>query len=62
MRSKARESKGSVKEKIGEITGDPGLRDEGQSDRTEGKVQQKVGQVQSKVGNALKKAGKAISN
>ena len=45
IKGKGKQIKGRMKEKIGEITGDPGLRDEGQADGTEGKVQQKVGQV-----------------
>ena len=40
IKGKGMQIKGSMKEKVGEIIGDPDLRDEGQAHRTEGKVQQ----------------------
>jgi len=41
-----KEAKGAVKEKVGEVTNDPNLADEGRADNLEGKVQKKVGQVE----------------
>ena len=36
---------GTVKEKVGEATGNPDLRDRGSAEKMEGKVQDKVGDV-----------------
>jgi uncharacterized protein YjbJ (UPF0337 family) len=40
------EVKGGVKEKAGQITGNPDLTNEGQAEKLAGKVQKKVGQVE----------------
>jgi uncharacterized protein YjbJ (UPF0337 family) len=42
--------KGTVKEKVGEVTNDPDLEDEGQAEKIAGKVQEKVGQVKKVLG------------
>ena len=47
---KAREVKGTVKEKVGKVTNDPDLRDEGTVEKVAGKVQKKVGQVKKVFG------------
>ena len=39
------EAKGKVKEKAGEVTGNPDLRDRGTVEKTGGKVQHKIGDV-----------------
>jgi uncharacterized protein YjbJ (UPF0337 family) len=62
VKGKARQIKGGLKQKVGEITGNPDLQDEGQVERIEGKIQQKVGQAQSKVDKALRKVKKATSD
>ena len=36
---------GAVKEKVGEVTGNPDMRDRGTAEKIEGKVQNKVGDV-----------------
>lgn len=41
------EVKGKVKETIGQVTNDPDLEAEGQSENLAGKVQKKVGQVKA---------------
>lgn len=41
----AKEAVGKVKEKTGEIIGNPNLRDRGTAEKVEGKVQKKVGDV-----------------
>ncbi|MEO7168491.1 MAG: CsbD family protein [Spartobacteria bacterium] len=41
----AKEAIGAVKEKTGEIIGNPDLQDRGTAEKVEGKVQQKVGDV-----------------
>jgi uncharacterized protein YjbJ (UPF0337 family) len=42
--------KGKVKEKLGEVTNDADLEDEGQAEEIAGKVQEKVGQVKKVLG------------
>jgi uncharacterized protein YjbJ (UPF0337 family) len=42
--------KGKVKEKVGELTNDPDLKDEGEAEEITGKVQEKVGQVKKVLG------------
>ena len=41
----AKKAIGAVKEKTGELVGNPDLQDKGTAERVEGKVQQKVGDV-----------------
>ncbi|MBA3544596.1 MAG: CsbD family protein [Chthoniobacterales bacterium] len=41
----AKEAIGAVKEKTGELTNNPDLRDRGTAEKVEGKVQNKVGDV-----------------
>ena len=36
---------GAVKEKVGEVIGNPDLRDKGTAERLEGKIQDKVGDI-----------------
>ena len=44
------EVKGTIKEKIGQLTNDPDLEDEGTAEKIGGKVQKKIGQVQKVLG------------
>jgi uncharacterized protein YjbJ (UPF0337 family) len=44
------EAKGDVKEKVGQVTGNPDLTNEGHAEKLAGKVQKKVGQVEKVVG------------
>ena len=44
------EVKGNLKEKAGQVTGNPDLTDEGQAEQLVGKVQKKVGEVEKVVG------------
>ena len=46
---KVHEVKGAIKEKVGELTNDPGLEGEGIGEQIAGKVQKKIGQVQKAV-------------
>ena len=43
---KVHEVNGKVKEKVGQLTHNPDLEDEGQDEKIGGKVQKKVGQVE----------------
>jgi uncharacterized protein YjbJ (UPF0337 family) len=38
--------KGKLKEKVGELTNDPDLEDEGTAEKIAGKIQKKIGQVE----------------
>jgi uncharacterized protein YjbJ (UPF0337 family) len=43
------EVKGTIKEKVGELTNDPDLEGEGIGEKIAGKVQKKIGQVEQAV-------------
>jgi uncharacterized protein YjbJ (UPF0337 family) len=45
VEGKVHEVKGAVKEKIGKLTNDPKLQDEGTAERIDGIVEKKVGDV-----------------
>jgi uncharacterized protein YjbJ (UPF0337 family) len=45
-----KEATGKLKEKVGEATGDPGMRDRGTAEKVGGKVQRKVGDVKKAFG------------
>jgi uncharacterized protein YjbJ (UPF0337 family) len=45
VEGKVHEVKGAVKEKIGKLTNDPQLQDEGTAERIDGIVEKKVGDV-----------------
>ncbi len=47
---KVHEVKGTIKEKVGELTNDPDLEGEGIGEKIDGKVQKKVGQVEKALG------------
>ena len=45
VEGKGHEVKGAVKEKIGQVTNNPNLEDEGTAEKVGGKVQKKVGDI-----------------
>jgi uncharacterized protein YjbJ (UPF0337 family) len=47
---KVHEVKGTIKEKVGELTKDPDLEGEGIGEKIAGKVQKKIGQVEKVLG------------
>ena len=47
---KVHEVKGKIKEKVGQVTNDPALQDEGTNEKVTGKIQKKVGQVEKVFG------------
>jgi uncharacterized protein YjbJ (UPF0337 family) len=47
---KVHEIKGTIKEKVGDLTNDPDLEGEGIGEKIAGKVQKKVGQVEKALG------------
>ena len=46
MTGKVLEAKGEIKEKVGQVTNDPGLMAEGQDEKVGGKIQKKIGQIE----------------
>jgi uncharacterized protein YjbJ (UPF0337 family) len=46
-----KEFKGNVKEKIGQLTNDPELENEGTADKADGFVEKKIGQVKKVFGS-----------
>jgi uncharacterized protein YjbJ (UPF0337 family) len=54
------QAKGSVKETIGNATGNRDLEEEGQRDKAQGQVNEKVGEVRRKVGETVEDIGKSI--
>lgn len=61
VKGKGKKIKGAIKSKVGEVTGDPELENEGEAERTGGEIQEKFGTGRRKVGRAIEKAGEAIS-
>jgi len=51
VEGKVHEVKGAVKQKIGEMTNNPNLQDEGTAERIDGTVEKKVGQVKKVFGS-----------
>jgi len=47
---KVHEVKGTIKEKVGELTNDPDLEGEGIGEKIAGKVQKKIGQLEKALG------------
>jgi len=50
VEGKAHEVKGAVKEKIGQISNNPDLQDEGTAERIDGTIERKVGEVKKVFG------------
>jgi uncharacterized protein YjbJ (UPF0337 family) len=46
IKGKLHEVKGDVKEKVGQLTNNPALADEGKDEKLDGKIQKKVGQIE----------------
>lgn len=60
-KGKGKKIKGAVKSKVGKLTGDRDLENEGEAERTGGEIQEKFGTVRKKAGRAIEKAGEAIA-
>ena len=56
------QAKGWVKDKAGEVTNNPDLEAEGETQRAEGKTQEGWGKVKRGVGDAVKAVGDAIDD
>lgn len=61
VKGKGKQIKGAVKDKVGELIGNPELEAEGEVEQTAGEAQQRVGKARRKTGDAVEKVGKAIS-
>ena len=46
VEGKFHEMKGKAKEKVGQVTNNPNLKEEGQDEKVAGKVQKKIGDVE----------------
>jgi uncharacterized protein YjbJ (UPF0337 family) len=46
LEGKFHEAKGAVREKVGEVTNDPALKQKGQVEKLAGTVQKKIGQIE----------------
>ncbi len=62
LEGKGRQVKGTAKEKLGKLVGNPELQDKGNAERVEGKVQEKVGKARRKVGEAIEDLGNKIAS
>ena len=62
VKGKYEQMKGSVKEGLGNVTGDEELRSEGAADKLKGDVQEGWGGTKRKVGDMLEDAGDAIKH
>ena len=62
LKGKGKQVKGTAKEKVGKLVGNPDLQDKGDAERVEGKVQEKFGKARRKVGEALEDLGNKIAS
>jgi uncharacterized protein YjbJ (UPF0337 family) len=53
LKGKAKQAKGAIKEKAGELADSPDLQTEGVADRASGKVQEGFGAAKRKVSDAI---------
>ncbi|OLB93266.1 MAG: hypothetical protein AUH30_20420 [Candidatus Rokubacteria bacterium 13_1_40CM_68_15] len=60
MEGKVEKAKGYVKEKTGQVIGNPDLEDEGAAERTAGKAQEAIGKAKRKAGEAIEDLGEKI--
>ena len=61
VKGKGKQVKGSIKSKVGKLTGDPDLESEGEADKAGGQIQEKFGNVRKKAGNVIEEVGEAIA-
>ena len=61
VKGKARQVKGTAKEKLGEAIGNPDLQERGSEERFAGKVQEKTGKAKRKIGEAVEDLGEKIA-
>jgi uncharacterized protein YjbJ (UPF0337 family) len=61
VKGKAKQVKGTAKEKLGKLTGSRDLQDEGAQDRAAGKIQEGIGKTRRRVGEAVEDLGEEIA-
>lgn len=61
VKGKGKQIKGTIKEKLGEMTGNQRLEAEGEVEHLKGTVQEKLGRGRRKVGDVIEKAGKVLT-
>ena len=61
VEGKGKQIKGTIKEKVGEWTGNETLEGEGEAERATGTVQKGLGGVRRKTGEAIEKVGEKIA-
>lgn len=62
IEGKYEQVKGTIKEKVGDLTNDPQLETEGQADQAEGQTQETWGKFKRGVSDAVDAVGDAISD
>jgi uncharacterized protein YjbJ (UPF0337 family) len=62
VKGKAKQIKGTAKQKLGKLIDDPALHDEGSADRVEGKVQEKASKARRVVGDTVEDIGEKIAS
>lgn len=61
VKGKGKQIKGAIKDKVGEVIGNPDLEAEGEAERASGKVQEQVGKARRKAGEAIEKVGAKVA-
>lgn len=61
LEGKGKQIKGTVKEKIGEWTGNEQLEREGEADQAAGEAQEDFGQARRKAGEVIEKIGEKVA-
>ena len=61
VKGKWEQAKGTIKDKVGEATGDSDLEVEGEAQHAGGEVQESWGKVKRKVSNAIEEVADAVN-
>ena len=62
VKGKGKKVKGKIKDKVGEVIGNPELEAEGERERAEGQVQEGIGKVRRKAEDFMERVDDAIDN
>jgi uncharacterized protein YjbJ (UPF0337 family) len=62
IKGKAKQVKGTTKEKLGKLTGSRDLQEEGAQERAAGQVQEGLGKTRRKIGEAVEDLGENIAS
>jgi len=61
LKGKAKQAKGTAKEKLGKVIGNAEMQEKGERDQYEGQIQEKMGKARRKVGEAVEDLGDRIA-